>query len=69
MKTVQMLLGEIVGLFIDDGSLAVAILILVGVAAAIARVGEAQAWVSGAVLFFGCILVLVENVARKARNS
>lgn len=69
MNAIRMIAGEVFGLFIDDGSLAIAILILVGIVAVIALGGAAPAWVSGGLLFIGCVLVLVENVARRARRG
>jgi hypothetical protein len=62
-----MIVRELLGLFVDDGSLAFAIVVVVLVAAMLASV-DAPSLVTGGVLFFGCILVLVENLARSTRR-
>jgi hypothetical protein len=59
---------ELVGLFVDDGSLALA---LVGWVAAVALLLPLVAGVEWrpAILLAGCIAILVENVGRAARRS
>ena len=59
---------ELLGLFVDDGSLALAILAVVMLAAiSIALIPDAPL-VTGAVLLLGCLGVLLANVARAARR-
>jgi Na+-transporting NADH:ubiquinone oxidoreductase subunit NqrD len=58
---------ELVGLFIEDGSLALAILGVVAAAAIAAALGAALA--AGIVLLVGCLAVLAENVLRAGRVS
>ena len=67
MKAVE-IVREIVGLFIDDGSLAIALLIWVALVAAIPLIGADAAW-GAPLLFVGCLLILVENVRRTARRG
>jgi len=63
------ILREIFGLFIDDGSLAIAILAWVGIVAfALPAFGLPGIW-RAVILFVGCVLILAENVARSARRS
>lgn len=69
MRALIAILREVAGLFIDDGSLAFAILAVVGVAAALAIVFKASALVVGLVLLGGCAAVLIENVMRTARRN
>ena len=58
---------ELAGLFVDDGWLALAILGVVALAAIVSvLVSDPQA--AGAVLLFGCLGVLVANVASAARR-
>jgi hypothetical protein len=55
-------------LFVDDGSLALAILLVVAVAAIVAAVVPAMPLAAGATLLIGCIGVLLINVARASRR-
>jgi len=59
--------SEFVGLFVDDGNLALAILAWLGVCwLLLPRVGLAPAW-PPVVLFAGLVLILVESALRRAR--
>jgi hypothetical protein len=60
---------ELAGLFVDDGSLALAILGIIAVAALVATLLPDQPLVAGAVLLFGCLAALIANVARAARSK
>lgn len=59
---------EIWGLFVDDGSLAVAILVLVAALAILRRAGVLGGWACGWLLFLGLLAILLENVRRAARR-
>jgi membrane protein implicated in regulation of membrane protease activity len=62
-------LRELLGLFVDDGSLALAILAWIGIVAlALPALGLPGNWRAVA-LFLGCALILAENVARSARRG
>ncbi|HLL29256.1 MAG TPA: hypothetical protein VKT73_16585 [Xanthobacteraceae bacterium] len=69
MKTLLAILREIAGLFVDDGSLAFAILGVVAVAAFLAFVLKTSALAVGLVLLAGCAAVLIENVIRTAQRN
>jgi hypothetical protein len=69
MKTLLAILREIAGLFVDDGSLALAILAVVAVAALLAFILKASALAVGLVLLGGCVAVLIENVLRTALRN
>ena len=60
-------LKELWGLFVEDGSYAVAILIWTAIVALIVAVVLPQAW-RGPCFFLGLVVVLIENVARSVRN-
>jgi hypothetical protein len=60
---------ELAGLFVDDGSLALAILGIIAVAALLARLLPDQPLLAGAILLFGCLGALIANVARAARSK
>lgn len=59
---------ELTGLFIDDGSLAVAILTVVVVAGVSVSLTPSAPILAGAILLFGCIGVLVANVLKAGRR-
>ena len=69
MKALRTAFGEFVGLFIDDGRLALTVLALI----AVVTLAVKGAWVgplAGAVaLLAGCIVLLLESVYRDARRK
>jgi hypothetical protein len=68
MNMLGAVVREMLGLFVEDGSLALeilAVVILAGISAAL--VPDAPL-VAGAILLFGCLGVLLTNVARAARR-
>lgn len=68
MSRVVEILREIVGLFIDDGSLAIAILVWVAIVALLLpALGLPEVW-RAILLFVGCVVILIENVARSVRR-
>jgi membrane protein implicated in regulation of membrane protease activity len=63
--TIRRVTGGIIGLFVDDGIFAVAILVWVGVVAlALPHLNVARDW-SGVVLFAGLAVILVESSWRR----
>ena len=68
MSTLGMIVRELLGLFVDDGSLAFAIIVVVLLAGMLASV-DAPSLVTGGVLFLGCILALLENLTRSTRGK
>ncbi len=63
-----MLLRELAGLFVDDGALALAIIAVVVVAAIVAMLIPEVPLAAGAILLFGCLGVLLSNVARPGQR-
>lgn len=59
---------ELAGLFVEDGALALAIVVVVVIACLIAMLAPAAAWASGAILLFGCLAALVANVMMARRR-
>ena len=59
---------ELTGLFIDDGSLALAILGVVLLSAFVVSVMPSVPMAGGGVLLFGCLGVLLANVLRASRD-
>jgi hypothetical protein len=66
MKTLSTIGRELFGLFVDDGSLALAILILLAVIALLAREALIDVSHAAVLLVAGSIIVLIENVVRSA---
>ncbi len=64
MKVLAATLSELAGLFVEDGALAVAIIAIVVVAGLAAALLPDALWLSGCILLFGCLGVLVLNVMR-----
>ncbi len=57
---------QVFALFVDDGSLAIAILIWVAIVAGLISVFGVSAIVAGGLLFAGLVAILIENVLRRA---
>jgi hypothetical protein len=68
MTLLAAILRDVVGLFVDDGSLALAILLVVAVSALVAALAPAMPLASGVTLLIGCLGVLLFNVARAGRR-
>jgi hypothetical protein len=68
MNALGAVFRELLGLFVDDGSLALAILAVVTLAAiSVALIPDAPL-AAGVILLLGCLGVLSANVARAARR-
>jgi hypothetical protein len=61
-------LRELVGLFVDDGALALAIVAIVVLAAIAAALMPQVNWAAGAILLLGCLGALLLNVIRAGRR-
>jgi hypothetical protein len=63
------ILTELCGLFVEDGSYTLAILIWVGL------VGFGRSWIrgrgawAGTILFMGLAVILIENIVRSSRRK
>ncbi len=66
MNIVATICKEIVGLFVDDGSLALALLLWLALLMLIAFLLPPAS--IGVLLFLGCAAILAENVLRRARR-
>ncbi|WP_428486945.1 hypothetical protein [Rhodopila sp.] len=68
MALIRTVLNEVFGLFVDDGSLAGAIVAwLLLVAVLLPMLGVAPNW-TGIILFVGLVVILLENTIRRARQ-
>jgi hypothetical protein len=69
MRWLKTISSEIFGLFVDDGSFALAILVwLALVGFVLPRLAIPMAW-GGIVLFAGLALILLESAMRRARRG
>jgi hypothetical protein len=68
VSTLALIVRELIGLFIDDGSLAIAIIVVVILAVMSAAV-DAPGLVTAGVLFPGCLVAVLENISRTARKT
>lgn len=67
MSWIRMIVREVLGLFIDNGSFAVAIVVwLILTALVLPRIGIGAGW-EGIILFGGLTIILVESATRRAR--
>lgn len=64
MSTFNLILRELIGLFIGDQFLAIAILAVVAISVGLAFVANAPPLVTGTTLLIGCIAVLARSVLR-----
>lgn len=69
MTIVRLILNELVGMFIDDGSLAtLALLLIVAITAAV-KLLALPPLAGGVLLLVGCLAILLYSVRRAARRS
>jgi hypothetical protein len=67
MAVMLNIVRELIGLFIDDGSLAVATIALLGAVGAARYTGLVGSTVAAVLLCGGLVLVILENVLRSTR--
>ena len=63
MNTARLILKELIGMFIDDGSLALLALVLIAAAVELLALPPL---LGGVLLLFGCIAILAGSVRRAA---
>ena len=68
MKVVASAFRELAGLFVDDGWLALAILAVIAFAGTFSTLLPGIPLAAGAILLFGCLGVLLANVAKAAQR-
>jgi hypothetical protein len=69
MRAVRTILAEIVGLFVDDGSLALGLLMWCAATGIGLSLFPGLVAAGAPILFLGCALVLLGNVVRAARAT
>jgi hypothetical protein len=68
MKSIRAALRQVVGLFVDDGSLALEIVAVVVLAGIFATVFPEVPLAAGGILLIGCLAALFGNVATAGRR-
>jgi len=68
MTLVSTIAKELLGLFVDDGSLALAILAWIGCIAVLASAANPSTYLVGGLLFAGLLAILAESVLRRSRK-
>jgi hypothetical protein len=67
MTMLKEILAELIGMFMGDARLTVAVLTIVAVAAASIELAGIDPLGAGGILLVGCLGLLIENVRRSAR--
>jgi hypothetical protein len=67
MTMLKELAAELIGMFVAEKPLAIAVLSIVAVAGSLVDLAGLNPLVGGAVLLFGCLILLIESVCRAAR--
>jgi hypothetical protein len=67
MTMLKEIIAELVGMFMGDARLTLAVLALVVSAAALIKIAGVDPLGAGGVLLVGCLGLLIENVRRSAR--
>ncbi|MBU2359412.1 MAG: hypothetical protein KKB02_10855 [Alphaproteobacteria bacterium] len=68
MSLIRSILSEALGLFIDDGSLALQIAALIAVLTALVHLASLGPLIAALLLLAGCGVILVTSVLRRARR-
>jgi len=69
MTVLRLMLKELVGMFIDDGSLATLALMLIAAITAAVKLLALPPLAGGVLLLAGCLAILLYSVRRAARRS
>ncbi|GGF50803.1 hypothetical protein GCM10007301_07740 [Azorhizobium oxalatiphilum] len=69
MKFLRSVIAELLGMFIDDGALALASVALIAVVALAVEVAGTPPLASSVLLLAGCLAILLESVRRAARKK
>ncbi|CAN7219657.1 hypothetical protein [Mesorhizobium sp. LjNodule214] len=69
MKLIRLVLKELVGMFVDDGSLALLALVLIAAITAAVKLLALPPLAGGLLLLVGCLAILLHSVRRAARHT
>ncbi|RVA25165.1 hypothetical protein EN935_24785 [Mesorhizobium sp. M7D.F.Ca.US.004.03.1.1] len=69
MNVIRLVLNELIGMFVDDGNLALlALVVIAGVTAAV-KLLALPPLLGGGLLLAGCLAILLQRVRRAARAT
>ncbi len=69
MNAIRIAFSEFIGLFVDDGNLALLVVVLIATVTLLVKFAHLPPLDGGGLLLLGCILVLVESLVRAARKK
>lgn len=69
MNVLRLVAREVIGMFVDDGNLALLALVLVAAVTAVVKLLALPPLLGGALLLVGCLAILLQSVRRAARQS
>ncbi|BAB51505.1 hypothetical protein [Mesorhizobium japonicum] len=69
MSVIRFVAKEFLGMFVDDGNLALLALVLVAAVAAAVKLLALPPLLGGALLLVGCLAILLQSVRRAARGT
>jgi hypothetical protein len=69
MNVLRIALRELIGMFIDDGALALFAMVLIAVIAAAVEFAGLPGFIGGILLLIGCIAILAESTYRAVRKK
>jgi len=67
MNAIRLVAREFLGMFVDDGNLALLALVLVAAVAAAVKLLALPPLLGGVLLLVGCLAILLQSVRRAAR--
>jgi len=67
MTVFKEVVAELIGMFVGEKALTIAVLMVVATAGGLVDFAGVTPLVGGAVLLFGCLILLIESVCRSAR--
>ena len=68
MNVIRLVFKELIGMFVDDGSLALLALILIALITAAVKFLALPPLIGGLLLLVGCLAILFESARRGARG-
>lgn len=68
MNIIRLILKELVGMFVDDGNLALLALVLIAAITAAVKLLALPPLAGGILLLVGCLAILLHSVRRAARR-
>jgi len=67
MTVLKEVVAELIGMFVGEKWLTIAVLVVVAMAGCLVDFTGLDPLVGGAVMLFGCLILLIESVCRSAR--